>query len=80
MSRRDEILNVMELGEKIGYGNLMAIASTLWAQKESSDGVIRAGHLPTVEPFLTKEGKEAARCELMANLEELNSLGICTEK
>ena len=31
MSRIEEINAVKELGEKIGYGNLMSIASGLWS-------------------------------------------------
>lgn len=33
MSRRKEIQAVKALGEQIGYGNMMSIASGLWANK-----------------------------------------------
>ena len=34
MNRKEEIARVEQLGEAIGYGNLMDIASGLWALKE----------------------------------------------
>lgn len=35
---RHEILHVKALGEMIGYGNLMDIASILWAEQLKRDG------------------------------------------
>ena len=49
MSRKDEILEVKKLGERIGYGNLMDIASALMSIK--SDG-IEIEHVPTVLPCM----------------------------
>ena len=47
MSRKEEILEVKKLGERIGYGNLMDIASALMSIK--SDG-IEIEHVSTVLP------------------------------
>lgn len=56
--RKEEIQRVKQLGEMIGYGNMMDIASALWALKlEKAYGFSSGAHIPTVEPFLTEEGK-----------------------
>ena len=52
MSRKNEIIEVKALGERIGYGNMMDIASALWSMKLSDDGIERIMHVPTVEPCL----------------------------
>lgn len=70
MTRRDEIESVRILSEIIGYGNLMDIASGLWA--------IKAGHpmhMPSVEDFMTEEGKEVAIHGIEARITELKRLG-----
>lgn len=62
MSRLSEILAVKELGEKIGYGNMMDIASALWSMDLTAiDGKERFGHVPTVLPYLKKVGKSYAK-------------------
>lgn len=71
MSRESEILEVKALGECIGYGNMMDIASALWAIK-----VGHPMHMPSVEGYMTEEGKEVAHCEINARLEELKRLGL----
>ena len=49
MTRREEIERVKELGEEIGYGNMMDIASALWGM--SLHGAYGAphhhAHIPT---------------------------------
>lgn len=70
MNRKEEITKVKQLGETIGYGNLMDIASGLWALKEGN-----AMHIPTVECLLTEDGKEIAICQLKARISELKDLG-----
>jgi hypothetical protein len=43
MSREAEIGAVKQLGEMIGYGNMMDIASALWAIKLNGSGCHRDG-------------------------------------
>ena len=75
--RKDEIQKIKELGEKIGYGNMMDVASALWALKlEKQYGTTYGAHIPTVEPFLTEEGKEEAKRDLDFRLSEIKSLGF----
>ena len=70
MDRRKEIAIVKQLGEEIGYGNLMDIASGLWAIKEG-----HPMHMPSVEGYMTEEGKEVAIHGIEAMMEELKRLG-----
>lgn len=77
MDRKSEILEVKALGERIGYGNLMDIASALWTLKlERTHGIKNGAHIPTVEPFLTEEGKESSKELLKFRLDELKHLGF----
>lgn len=66
--RLSEILAVERLCESIGYGNVMDIASGLWAIKEGS-----SMHVPSVEGYLTKEGKAVARAAINARIEEIKA-------
>lgn len=66
--RLKEIEDVYALCERIGYGNVMDIASALWA--------IKMGHpfnMPATEVFMTEEGKEVALQSLAARVEEIGS-------
>ena len=75
--RKQEIIAVKELGEVIGYGNLMDIASALWAMKLSGDGVERIMHVPTVETCIKKKEWERTRKGVLGRVEEIKSYGIC---
>lgn len=66
--RLSEILAVERLCKSIGYGNVMDIASGLWAIKEGS-----SMNVPSVEGYLTKEGKAVARAALNARIEEIKA-------
>lgn len=58
---KNEVQAVKSLGQSIGYGHLMQLASTLWADDLESHGLPRSGaHVPTVMPLLTEEGKKIA--------------------
>lgn len=70
MNRKEEIARVEQLGEAIGYGNLMDIASGLWALKEG-----KPMHMPSVKGFMTEEGKKVSLQQLDARLTELKKLG-----
>ena len=75
MDRKSEIEAVRKLGESIGYGNIMDIASALWCLKLSDDGVFRTGHVVTVDTFLTEEGKTMSDISMRCRLDELKSFG-----
>lgn len=70
MNRKEEIARVEQLGEAIGYGNLMDIASGLWALKEGNPM-----HMPSVKGFMIEEGKKVSLQQLDARLTELKKLG-----
>lgn len=56
-----EIQAVRNLGRQIGYGHLMQLASTLWANELEKLGLPRYGaHIPSGYSFLTDEGKKVA--------------------
>ena len=75
LKRNLEIYDVKKLGERIGYGNLMDIASALWAMKNSKNGELKPGHITTIMPFLTKEGQDIAIKDLEFRIQELKELG-----
>lgn len=68
-NRLSEILAVERLCKSIGYGNVMDIASSLWAIEE---GVPM--HVPAVEAYLTEEGKKVVQTALNARIEEITEL------
>lgn len=43
---KNEIDAVKQLGEKIGYGHLMSLASSLWREKLSPDGIESGAFVP----------------------------------
>ena len=54
-----EVVTVQRLGEQIGYGNLMWLASALWRRKLVKDwgeGHEKGAFLPTVSCLLNEEG------------------------
>lgn len=67
--RLSEIFAVERLCKSIGYGNVMDIASGLWAVKE---GVPM--HIPAVEAYLTEEGEKVVQTALNARIEEITEL------
>jgi len=48
---KEEMLQVKILGQKIGYGNLMTMASALWRHD------LKKNNLPTSGAFVAKIGK-----------------------
>jgi len=52
----DEIKEVKELGEKIGYGNMMSIASALWRKFAKEKGYpISGSFVPTWLEFIKED-------------------------
>lgn len=74
MNRKDEILAVKDLGERIGYGNMMDIASALWSIKSSDDGIERIMHVPTVEPCMKKREWKRTKKSVLGRIEEVKSV------
>lgn len=72
---KKEVLLVKELGESIGYGNMMSIASALWALSLNEEWGLNSGaFIPTIPQFmLKKEGKKAAE-EQKRQMEYLKTL------
>ncbi len=60
-----EIREVKALGERIGYGNMMTIASALWRiQLEDEWGITTGAFIPTIKSFmLKKEGERAEKLQ-----------------
>ena len=77
MDRKREILEVKALGDRIGYGNMMDIASALWTlELERLYGIKNGAFIPTVESLLTKRGKEIGKKSIEFRLYELKRLGF----
>ena len=76
MSRKSEIIEVKVLGERIGYGNMMDIASALWSMKLSDDGIERIMHVPTVEHCMKKKEWERTRLQVLARIDEIKTYKI----
>lgn len=55
----NDIKSVKEIGEKIGYGHLMSLASSLWRKSLKEQGYpIVGAFVPTCIPFVKKEHME----------------------
>ena len=74
--REHEILLVKQLGEHMGYGNMMDIASALLAMKLSANGEEQILHVSAVEACMKKESWEQTRLNVLATIEEIKSYGI----
>lgn len=75
---RHEILHVKALGEMIGYGNLMDIASILWAEQLKRDGFSDSGAFYATIISEIKEGrlKDTLIEERCQKIEYYKMLGI----
>lgn len=51
------INKVKELGERIGYGNLMSIASALWRQKLKPDGTESGAFIPALKNDIKQDAE-----------------------
>lgn len=55
MNREQEIKSVKALGDAIGYGNLMWIASSLWRKSLKDQGYpVNGAFVPTINNFIKK--------------------------
>lgn len=75
---RHEVLHVKALGEMIGYGNLMDIASILWAEQLKRDGFPDSGAFYATIISEIKEGelKDTLIEERFQKIEYYKTLGI----
>lgn len=73
MSRKEEILEVKKLGERIGYGNLMDIACALMSIKSNG---IEIEHIPTVLPCIKKEERADIEQQVLQRVAEIKACGI----
>jgi hypothetical protein len=75
MNREQEILAVKQLGETIGYGNMMSIATSLWRKNLRDRGYPQSGaFIPTIYHLLNDEGKDIADRELVHYDNEIENL------
>lgn len=79
---RHEILHVKALGEMIGYGNLMDIASVLWAHELKRNGFPDDG---AFYPTILSEMKDGELKELLVTgrarkIELFHELGVWSDK
>ncbi len=75
--RMQEILKVKELGEKIGYGNMMDIASALWAIRATQEFRRETiAYVPAMESCMKKEAWNRTRKEILMRMEEIKGYGI----
>lgn len=52
---KQQAAEVKRLGERIGYGNMMAMASALWRKSLTEQGFPTDGaHVPTLKSFIKK--------------------------
>jgi hypothetical protein len=61
MTQKQEIEAVKLLGEQIGYGNMMSLATALWRKDLKDGGYPQSGaFIGTIYHFLNKDGKKIA--------------------
>lgn len=67
MDHLEEIRLVEELGSKIGYGNMMIIASALWADTlnyKYGSGAGDNAFIPTIMPYIQDKYKATTQQEI----------------
>jgi len=74
---KSEIEQVKELGERIGYGNMMSIASGLWAlMLEKQYGITSGAFVPTVTGMMKKIDAKRAELERARRKEMFREAGF----
>lgn len=78
---KKEILAVKQLGEQIGYGNMMDIASILWAAVLISEGQPDSGAFyPTIDINMKKSKlTKTAREDRLRKLRFYRELGVISD-
>lgn len=59
---KTEVIQVKELGEKIGYGHLMELASALWRKSLQEKGYPTSGaFIPIIEALIVKDALDISK-------------------
>lgn len=75
MSRQCEIEAVRKLGEEIGYGNMMDIASALWAINMTMyTGKDAICHVPTILECMKKKDAKQKAEEVRCRVNEIKAV------
>jgi len=62
ITQEQEVKMVKELGDAIGYGNLMSLASAIWRKMLiEKHGNGNGAFVPTILSFIKKEGQMTAK-------------------
>lgn len=74
--RMTEIRAVQQLGEIIGYGNMINIACALWTKLMQEEHGIENSYpcLPSIEHYMTEEGKTIVIAEIQAKMQEIDTV------
>lgn len=74
MNEKNEMLAVKELGEKIGYGNMMSLASSLWAiDLQDKYGLIGGNFMPVNITAIKKSQIKRFEIELNHNKDRIRN-------
>lgn len=71
-----EVEAVRQLGEWIGYGNMMDIASALWAIKLEPQGMRSGAFIPTVSILMRKNEAKIAIEHQTERMAQIRKMGI----
>ena len=75
MNRKQEVEAVKQFGECIGYGNMMHIASALWAKSlKEKYGINSGAFIPTLSFTMKKKQAERALKHREVQIREFESL------
>jgi hypothetical protein len=68
----EEIVAVKQLGERIGYGNMMSLASALWQlDLNEKHGLKTGAFIPTLATLMKSEDAEAALSEQQRRMKQI---------
>lgn len=72
---KEEIVAVKQLAEKIGYGNMMSIASALWQMDlKGKHGLETGAFIPTKSEFMKDESAKQALSEQQRRMKQIKKL------
>jgi hypothetical protein len=74
-ARKEEILAVKQLGEEIGYGNMMSIASAIWSVNLEKQGLpINGAFVPIIDLLVKDEDLEYVTAERSIRIQEVKEV------
>jgi hypothetical protein len=72
---KEEVVAVKQLGEKIGYGNIMSIASALWQlDLEKKHGLDSGAFIPTIIQLMKPAEGKKAQAEQKRRMKQIQTL------